>query len=160
MAKKKNKQKDVTDEIGMSNTDFVLQPDEFHKFTLNPNLEKDMFDMQAKVINTCAGLIRMLIELTAVLKEDIDELQEKVKNSLALHQINSMAIIDTFKDSEYGATLLEQLTMNTLASPQMADAATEVLNHLKGKGRFDDSEIEEMMFHVMAAKESATTEEE
>ena len=71
-----------------------------------------------------------------------------------------MAIIDTFKDSEYGDNLLGNLTVNTLANPQMADAATEVLNMMKGKGAFTDSEIEEMMFHVMAAKESVKTEEE
>lgn len=156
MAQKKSKH----DEVGMRETDFILKPDEFHKFSRNPNLEKDMFEMQAKVINTCSGLIRMLIQLTNVLKEDIDELQDKMKSSLALHQINSMAIIDTFKDSEYGENLLGNLTANTLANPQMADAATEVLNMLKGKSQFTDSEIEEMMFHVMAAKESATTEEE
>lgn len=156
MAQKKNEH----DEIGMPDTDFILQPDEFHEFSRNPNLEKDMFDMQAKVINTCSGLIRMLIQLTATLKEDIDELQDKMKSSLALHQINSMAIIDTFKDTEHGETLLGNLTANTLASPHMADAATEVLNMMKGKSQFTDSEIDEMMFHVMAAKESATTEEE
>ena len=156
MAKKKSKH----DEVGMPETDFILKPDEFHEFSRNPNLEKDMFEMQAKVINTCSGLIRMLIQLTAVLKEDIDELQEKMKNSLALHSINSIAMIDTFKDTEHGDTLLGNLTANTLANPQMADAATEVLNMMKGKGSFTDSEIEEMMFHVMAAKESVKTEEE